>query len=97
MAESAVGLVMENLVPLLVQEARLMKGIHDKVACTKDELEMIQSFLKDADTRAEKEEVNNVLKTWVKQVREEAFQIEDVIDEYILHFVKQPFGKKQGE
>ena len=95
MAESAVGLVMEILVPLLVQEARLMKGIHDKVESMKGELEMIQSFLKDADTRAEKEEMNNVLKTWVKQVREEAFQIEDVIDEYILYFVKQPYRRKQ--
>ena len=34
------------------------------------------------------------MKIWVKQVREGAYQIEDVIDEYILHFVKQPFGKK---
>ena len=70
MAESAVGLVMEILVPLLVQETRLMKGIHDKVESMKGELEMIQSFLKDVDTRAEKEEMNKVLKTWVKQVRE---------------------------
>ena len=37
MAESAVGLVMEILVPLLVQEARLMKGIHDKVESMKGE------------------------------------------------------------
>ena len=66
MAESAVGLVMDNLVPLLVREARLMKGIHDKVASMKGKLEMIQSFLKDADTRVEKEEANNILKTWVK-------------------------------
>ena len=35
------------------------------------------------------------MKIWVKQVREGAYQIEDVIDEYILHFVKQPFGKNR--
>ena len=32
MAETAVNLVIENLVPLLFQEVRLLKGVHDKVA-----------------------------------------------------------------
>ncbi|KAL0000466.1 hypothetical protein SO802_014247 [Lithocarpus litseifolius] len=39
--------------------------------------------------------MDNVAKTWVKQVREEAYHIEDVIDEYILHFAKQPHGQRQ--
>ncbi len=84
MAESAVSLVIENLAPLLVQEARLLKGIHNKVASIKGELEIIQSFLKDADARAEIEHISNVEKTWVKQVREAAYHIEDVIDNYII-------------
>ena len=42
-------------------------------------MDMIQSFLKDADIRAEKDHMDNVAKTWVKQVREEAYQIEDVL------------------
>ena len=45
----------------------------------------------DADVKAEKEDISNVVKTWVKQVREGAYHIEDVIDEYILHFDKQPY------
>ncbi|GMY32034.1 disease resistance protein RPM1-like [Fagus crenata] len=93
MAETAVGLVMENLVPLLVQEARLLKGVHRKVASIKDELEIIQAFLKDT---AEKDDISNVAKTWAKQVREEAFHIEDAIDEYIRHYAKQPHGKRQS-
>uniref|UniRef100_A0A2N9HYD9 Rx N-terminal domain-containing protein n=1 Tax=Fagus sylvatica TaxID=28930 RepID=A0A2N9HYD9_FAGSY len=92
MAETAVGIVMENLVLLLVQEARLLKGVRRKVASIKDELEIIQAFLKDT---AEKDGVSNVAKTWVKQVREEAFHIEDVIDEYIRHFAKQPHRQRQ--
>ena len=74
---------------------RLQKGFQSKVTSIKGQLDIIQSFLKDADIRAENEDESNVVKTWVKQVREGAYQIEDVIDEYILHFVKQPFGKKQ--
>ncbi|GMY30890.1 disease resistance protein RPM1-like [Fagus crenata] len=84
MAESAVSLVIEYLVPLLVQEARLLKGICNDVASIRGELEMIQSYLKDADARAKKEGVGNVAQTWVKHARENAFLIEDVIDEYIL-------------
>ncbi|KAK4548103.1 hypothetical protein RGQ29_032813 [Quercus rubra] len=54
-------------------------------------MEMIQSFLKDADIKAEKDGMSNVAKTWVKQVREEAYHIEDVIDKYILLFAKQTY------
>ena len=66
MAKSVVNIVIEKLVRLLVQEVRLLKGIHEKVLGIKCELEMIQSFLKDADVKAEKEDMSNVVKTWVK-------------------------------
>ena len=95
MAESAVSLVIQNLIPLLVQEAKLLKGVHEEVTSLRREMEMIQSFLKDADIRAEKDGMSNVAKTWVKQVREEAYHIEDVIDKFILHFAKQPNKQKQ--
>jgi disease resistance protein RPM1 len=95
MAETAVSLVKDYLVPSLVQEARLLKGIHEEVTSIKREMEMIQSFLKDADTKAEKDDSSNVAKTWVKQVKEEAFHIEDVIDEYLLHFAKTPHGRRR--
>ena len=95
MAESAVSLLIQNMIPLLSQEAALFKGIHDKVANIKDELESIQSFLKDADGRAERVDMSNVTKIWVKQVREKAYRIDDVIDEYILHLAKHPQGRRR--
>uniref|UniRef100_A0A2N9G385 Rx N-terminal domain-containing protein n=1 Tax=Fagus sylvatica TaxID=28930 RepID=A0A2N9G385_FAGSY len=95
MAESAVSLAIEYLVPLLVQEARLLKGIHGKVTSIKDELEIMQSFLKDADARAEIGGMSNVEKAWVKQVREESFHIEDLVDEYILHLSKGSHGQRR--
>jgi disease resistance protein RPM1 len=91
MAETAVSLVLDYL----VQEARLLGGIHDEVASIRAELEMIQSFIKDADARADKEGVSNVARTWVRQAREKTFHIEDVIDEYILHFTKHPQARKR--
>nr|XP_023924981.1 disease resistance protein RPM1-like isoform X2 [Quercus suber] len=90
MAESAINLAKDYLAPLLVQEARLLVGIHNKVESIQSELEFIQSFLKDADLKAEKGDTSSVTQTWVKNVRETAYHIEDVIDEYLLHFAKYP-------
>ncbi|XP_075670907.1 disease resistance protein RPM1-like [Castanea sativa] len=95
MAESAVSLVIQKLILLLVQEAKLLKGVHGEVTSIRREMEMIQSFLKDADIRAEKDDKSNVAKTWVKQVREEAYHMEDIIDKYLLHFAKQPHRRRQ--
>ncbi|KAF3967636.1 hypothetical protein CMV_008373 [Castanea mollissima] len=85
MAETAVSPLINGLVPLLTQEAKLLRGIHREVADIKDELESIQSFLKDADARAAAEEdTSGGVKTWVKQVREVAFRIDVAIDRYLL-------------
>ncbi|GMY36617.1 disease resistance protein RPM1-like [Fagus crenata] len=95
MADSAVSLVLDYLASLFVQEAKLLEGIYDKVDSIRVELEFIQSFLKDADAKAEKEDMSNVSKTWVKQVREKSYHMEDIIDEYILHWAEYPQGRKR--
>ncbi|KAL4618472.1 hypothetical protein ACB092_06G013100 [Castanea dentata] len=85
MAETVVSSLIDRLVPLLTQEAKLLRGIHGEVADIKDELESIQSFLKDADARAAAEEESSEgVKTWVKQVREVAFRIDVAVDRYLL-------------
>ncbi|XP_027343740.1 disease resistance protein RPM1-like [Abrus precatorius] len=92
MAEMAVSLAVDQLLPLLREEANLLKGIHKEFADIKDELESIQAFLKDADRRAvaEGENTDEGVKTWVKQVREAAFRIEDIIEEYLIYTGKKP-------
>ncbi|KAL5057735.1 hypothetical protein RYX36_029339 [Vicia faba] len=87
MAEVAVSLVIDQLVPLIREEAKLLRGIDKEFADIKNELESIQAFLKDADKRASTAEG---VKTWVKQVREAAFRIEDIIDDYSIHVGQQP-------
>ncbi|GLT52863.1 hypothetical protein SLA2020_261770 [Shorea laevis] len=81
MTETVVTLVINELVQLIVHESKLLRGIHREVVDIKDELESIQCFLKDADKR----DLQDGVKTWVKQVREVAYHIEDVIDEYVFH------------
>ena len=70
MSEYSVFCLINKLVPLLTKEAKLLGAIHGEVADIKDELESIQSFLKDADARATAEEdMSEGVKTWVKHVR----------------------------
>ncbi|KAJ9697195.1 hypothetical protein PVL29_009117 [Vitis rotundifolia] len=85
MAEIAVNIVIDKLLPLLDQEARLLGGVHTQVEDIKTELLYIQAFLMDADAKAEKADVSQGLKTWIQDLRETAYSIEDVIDEYLLH------------
>ncbi|XP_059439134.1 disease resistance protein RPM1-like [Corylus avellana] len=85
MTETVVALVVNELVQLIVHESNLLKGVHQEVVDIKDELESIQSFLKDVD----KGDLQAGVKMWVKQVREAAYHIEDVIDEYVLHMAQR--------
>ena len=85
MAEIAVNIVIDKLLPLLDEEARLLGGVHTQVEDIKTELLYIQAFLKDADAKGEKADVSQGLKTWIQDLRETAYSIEDVIDEYLLH------------
>ena len=70
MAEGVVAPLIDKLISLLSGEATLLQNIHEEVADIKDELESIQSFLKDADARAAAEEdISEGVKTWVTSKR----------------------------
>ncbi|GMY30840.1 disease resistance protein RPM1-like [Fagus crenata] len=91
MAETAVSPLIDRLISLLTKEAKLLGGICGGVTDIKDELESIQSFLKDADARVAAEgDKSEGVKTWVKQVREVAFRIDVAIDKYLLHMAQHP-------
>ncbi|CAJ1958737.1 unnamed protein product [Sphenostylis stenocarpa] len=86
MADTAVSFVLDQIYQLVKEEGSLLKGLGNDFSDIKHELENIKAFLKDAHRRAgdEGEDNNEGIKTWVKQVREVSFCIEDVIDEYIM-------------
>ena len=93
MAETAVSLALGEVFQLLREETNLLRGVNKDFLDIKDELESIQVFLKDADRRAADEaDTNEGIRTWVKQMREASFRIEDVIDEYLWlkHEVRRP-------
>ncbi|XP_039062435.1 disease resistance protein RPM1-like [Hibiscus syriacus] len=67
---------------------QLVRDFHAEVVDMKLELDFISSFLRDADAWAATEESNESVKTWVKHIREVAYSIEDVMDEYMLYVAK---------
>ncbi|GAU16412.1 hypothetical protein TSUD_117610 [Trifolium subterraneum] len=84
MAETAVLFALGEVLQFLKQETNLLRGVHRDFSDIKDELEIIQVFLKDADRRAADEaDTNDGIRTWVNHLREASFRIEDVIDEYL--------------
>ncbi|CAL5414043.1 unnamed protein product [Camellia sinensis] len=78
MAESAVSFVIQYLAPLLADEVKLLKGVRKEIFYFIDELERMQSVLKDADSIAEAgDEVTRWI-TVLKQQHKIASQIKDI-------------------
>ncbi|TKY46668.1 Disease resistance protein RPM1 [Spatholobus suberectus] len=92
MAEIAVSFALDKLLPLIIDEANLLRGIPGEFEDIQKELEYIQGSLESADRRAAEEgdNTNKGIKTWVKDLREASFRIEDVIDEYMIYVEQQP-------
>ncbi|CAI8595943.1 unnamed protein product [Vicia faba] len=93
MAETTVSFVLEQLYKLALEEGSLLTGVHKDLDDIKVELESIHAFLKDADRKACDDGggggSNEGVKTWVKQVREASFRIEDVIDYYTMYLAQR--------
>ncbi|CDP21624.1 unnamed protein product, partial [Coffea canephora] len=89
MAESVVGFLINQLSTLLSQEITLLGGLKSDVQFIKDELESMKAFLREAEAK----EDNSQLQVWLKQVREVAYDTEDVLDDFTFRFAR---GYKDG-
>ncbi|KAF3447838.1 hypothetical protein FNV43_RR08544 [Rhamnella rubrinervis] len=83
MAETVVTFLLQKLDTFAHEKVKLLGGIREDVGYVRDELERIRAFLRVADA---KEEGDEEIKVWVKQVRDVAYDIEDVLDEFLLRF-----------
>nr|XP_027085018.1 disease resistance protein RPM1-like [Coffea arabica] len=83
MAETVVSFVSDHLATLLREEGSLLGGLRQEVELIKDELGHMRAFLKVAEA---KEDDDPRLQEWIKRVREAAYDIEDVLDEFVLRF-----------
>ncbi|KAK7300225.1 hypothetical protein RJT34_11065 [Clitoria ternatea] len=81
MAESMIQLLLNELSRVAKEEITLQRGVREEIEKVKKELESMKAFLRYAD--ANKEEQDPRFESWVEQVRDVSFEIEDVVDEYL--------------
>lgn len=82
MAESAVKILIMSIEFLLDNPGYVIGGVRHEISKVKLELESIGSFIKDAEKCKNQ---NEGVCVWVVQVRDVAFEAEDIIDEFLYH------------
>ncbi|KAF8068139.1 hypothetical protein N665_1150s0012 [Sinapis alba] len=81
MAEAIVSVTVQKLGEFLLEEPLFLFGIGDQVKQLQDELKRLRCFLKDAD---EKQSKSERVRNWVAQIREAAYDAEDVLEAFFL-------------
>ncbi|KAK3225678.1 hypothetical protein Dsin_005540 [Dipteronia sinensis] len=81
MAEFIVSLMIEKIAGQLMEEAISLSRISDQVQWIEEEFRRMQCSLKYAD--AEKDSDQRV-RNWVAEIRDVAYDTEDVIDKFIF-------------
>lgn len=76
-----ISFLLEKLTDLTLQEATIFGEVEGQVKLLRNELEWIRLVLEDADARCSHDKR---LMIWVNQIREAAFDAEDVVDEFLL-------------
>ena len=89
MAESVVSFVVERLRDLIIQEAKFLSGVGDQVKRAHTDLQFMQGFLKDADA---KQRDNETIRIFVVQTRDAAYDLEDVIEAFVLKVASKRKG-----
>ncbi|KAL2927941.1 Disease resistance RPP8-like protein 3 [Bienertia sinuspersici] len=69
---------------LLVEEAKYLSSVEDKVHELRDELEWLQCYLREADSSQHN---SNMARRWVSQIREFTYDAEDTVEEFLINVV----------
>lgn len=89
MDSAIVELLLDNIISALATKASLLWGVRDAIADIKHELTSMRSLLIDADKRGASSAGEE---TWVTNVRNTAYDVEDVIDMFMYHINSQQIG-----
>ncbi|KAL1213793.1 putative disease resistance protein [Cardamine amara subsp. amara] len=90
MAESLLSFGVEKLWDLLVRETDRLKGVDEQLTELKSDLDLLRSFLKDADA---KKHANTSVRNWVEEIKEVVFDAEDISETFLL---KEELSKTSG-
>ncbi|XP_004295456.1 PREDICTED: disease resistance protein RPM1-like [Fragaria vesca subsp. vesca] len=89
MALSATNLLIGKLVTIIQNEGTTIASVRDEVDNIKLELLSMKAFLEDAE--AEKAQTEGQ-KVWVASIRDLAYDVEDIIDEFMYHMYEKQSG-----
>ncbi|XP_057502332.1 disease resistance protein RPP13-like [Actinidia eriantha] len=93
MVDAVVSFVVERLGDLLIEQVIFLRGVRDEVEWLRSKLEYMLCFLKDAE---EKEDRDHRIQKWISDIRDVAYDAEDIIDNFILKVEKGMDPKKMG-
>ncbi|XP_008237102.1 PREDICTED: putative disease resistance protein At1g50180 [Prunus mume] len=80
MAENVVSFLLERIHDLLTEKVNFLMGVRNQIKLLQQELQIMRSFLKDADSRQEKEAV---VREYVEQIRDAAYSAQYVIEKFV--------------
>ncbi|KAF8389329.1 hypothetical protein HHK36_026023 [Tetracentron sinense] len=86
MAEALVSFFLEKLLDGIGREAISLDEVNEQINSLRVELGFMLSFLEDADGKLKQ---NERARVWVNQVRDVAYDVEDVIDEFMFKVESQ--------
>lgn len=89
MAEYIVSFVLEKIAGCLIDEAESFKGVGVHVEWMEAELRRMQCFLKDAEMKQDGDER---VKNWVADIRNIAYDTDDLVDFFILKVAQNRSG-----
>lgn len=93
MVDAVVSFVVERLGDYLIQEAKFLGGVRDEVESLAKELRLMQCFVKVAEA---KQAGNDLIRHWVSDLRDIAYDAEDVLDKYMLSVHDDKGGASLG-
>jgi hypothetical protein len=85
LARSVLDGVLSSAGSAIADEVARLIGVPKEVDFIRNEMEMMQSFLKVASANPEATVRNDIVKTWVKQVRDLAYDVEDCLLDFALY------------
>ncbi|KAI3957585.1 hypothetical protein MKW92_027749 [Papaver armeniacum] len=88
MVDAVVSFAVEKLGDALIHEIIFLLGVRDQVQELRDELRRMQCFLKDAD--AKQQQGDERVCNWVADIRNVAYDSEDVVDTFMLKIGATP-------
>ena len=85
LARSVLDGVLSSAGSAIADEVARLIGVPKEVDFIRNEMEMMQAFLKVASAHPEATARNDIVKTWVKQVRDLAYDVEDCLLDFALY------------